>query len=73
MTPADIQEHLDQWKAADKAVAASQSYSIGNRSLTLADAATIREQIAYWEQRLEVANAAAQNVRNPRVVYSRWG
>ncbi len=73
MTRSQVQEHLDQWLAADKAVAASQSYSIGNRSLTLADAATIREQIAYWSQRLDVANAAVQNVRNPRVVYSRWG
>ena len=73
MTPSQVQEHLDQWLAADKAVAASQSYSIGNRSLTLADAATIREQISYWSQQLDVANAEAQNVRNARVVYSRWG
>ena len=73
MTPSEIQEHLDEWKAADKAVASAQSYTIGNRSLTLSDAESIRQQINYWEQRLDIANASAQGVRNSRVVYSRWG
>ena len=39
---------LQEWLAAESAVAKSQSYSIGNRSLSRVDAGEIREKIEYW-------------------------
>lgn len=48
ITEAQAQAHLDAWMAADLAVAQGQSYSIGSRTLTRADAAKIQEKIAYW-------------------------
>jgi hypothetical protein len=41
--------HLDAWYNAELAVSTGQSYSIGSRSLTRANLAEIREQIKYWE------------------------
>ena len=46
------QTALDAWIAADLAVAKGQSYSMNGRSLTLANAKEIREQIQYWERRV---------------------
>jgi len=48
MDVSTAQTHLDAWLAADLAVAAGQSYSIGDRALTRADAPTIRSRIVYW-------------------------
>jgi hypothetical protein len=48
MTQVIAQTHLDAWLEADLAVAQGQSYTIGDRSLTRANAPFIREQIAYW-------------------------
>ena len=42
---------LNAWMAADDAVAAGQSYSIGGRSLTRANAAEIRANIEFWERK----------------------
>jgi hypothetical protein len=39
---------LALWLAADTAVASGQSYSIGGRSLTRANAAEITNKIDYW-------------------------
>lgn len=39
---------LALWLAADSAVASGQSYSIGGRSLTRANAAEITNKIDYW-------------------------
>jgi len=47
---ATAQAHLDQWIAADLAVATGQSYTIGGRSLTRANAAEIRRNIDYWNR-----------------------
>ena len=49
---AQAQAKLDAWMAADDAVAGGQSYSIGGRSLTRANAAEIRNNIDYWERRV---------------------
>jgi hypothetical protein len=49
------QAHLDQWIAADLAVAGGQSYSIGGRSLTRVNASEIRQQIDYWESKVNRA------------------
>jgi len=53
ITLADAQAHLDEWLAADLAVAKGQAYSIGGRSLSRADAATIRENIEFWDRQVK--------------------
>ncbi len=55
------QTALDAWIAADLAVAKGQSYSMNGRSLTLANTREIREQIQYWERRVQ---AFQQTIRN---------
>ena len=49
------QANLDAWVAASAAVAKNQRYKIGDREYTRADAAEIRAQIDFWEQKLAVA------------------
>ena len=46
------QKHLNAWLEAELQVTTNQSYTIGSRSLTRADLADIREQIAFWKGRL---------------------
>lgn len=46
------QTQLDAWIAASIAVAAGQSFSMGERSLTLVNAKEIREQIDYWDAKV---------------------
>ena len=56
ITTTQAQTALDAWIAADLAVAKGQSYSMNGRSLTLANAKEIREQIQYWERRVLTLN-----------------
>ena len=53
ITLAQAQEQLDKWMEANLAVASGQSYTIGSRSLTRANAAEIREQIDFWDTRVK--------------------
>lgn len=53
ITQAQAQAHLDEWLAADLAVSKGQAYSIGGRSLSRADAATIRENIEFWDRQIK--------------------
>ena len=53
LTSTQAQTALDAWIAADLAVAKGQSYSMNGRSLTLANTREIREQIQYWERRVQ--------------------
>jgi len=50
ITLAQAEAKLAAWMAADDAVASGQSYSIGGRSLTRANAAEIRNNIDYWNR-----------------------
>lgn len=54
ITPEVAQARLEAWLAADAAVAGGQEYEIdtgnGRRRLRRADAAVIRENIAYWQK-----------------------
>ena len=61
LTLTQAQTALDAWIAADLAVAKGQSYSMNGRTLTLANAREIREQIQYWERRVL---AFAQTIQN---------
>lgn len=53
ITATQAQAHLDAWLAADEKVASGQAYTIGNRALTRADAAEIRENITFWDRKVE--------------------
>jgi hypothetical protein len=48
ITLAVAKTQLQLWIDADAATATGQSYSIGQRSLTRADAEEITEKIQYW-------------------------
>jgi hypothetical protein len=65
-TLAEARNMLNMWIKAEKAVATSQSYSIGSRSLTRANLAEIRKSIEYW--RNEVAALEKGNSNGRRVV-----
>jgi len=52
VTLSQAQAQLATWLAASTAVASKQSYTINGRSLTMANAAEIRENIDYWERRI---------------------
>lgn len=67
ITLEQAQAKLTLWMAADDAVATGQSYKIGDRSLTRADAAHIRGQIEYWERRVEQLEAGGKRRRGPRM------
>ncbi|NIO84656.1 MAG: hypothetical protein GTN53_29430 [Candidatus Aminicenantes bacterium] len=49
ITKEEAQVLLDLWIEADKMVATGQSYSIGGRSLTRADADTITKKIKFYQ------------------------
>ena len=53
ITAAQANTALTAWIAADAAVATGQSYSIGGRSLTRANAKEIRENIDYWDDKCQ--------------------
>lgn len=49
ITLEQAQAQLDAWLTANEKVASGQSYTIGDRSLTRADAKTILDQIKFWQ------------------------
>lgn len=51
ITLAQAEAQLALWLAADAAVASGQSYAMGDKSLTLANAGEIRQNIDYWESK----------------------
>jgi hypothetical protein len=57
------QAQLDLWLAADAAVAGGQSYSIGGRSLTRANAAEITNKIDYWNGWVNKLSRSSSGIR----------
>jgi hypothetical protein len=49
ITLTQAEAKLTEWLAADTAVSSGQSYTIGGRSLSRANAKEIRENIEYWD------------------------
>jgi len=68
ITLAQAQAQLDAWLAASLAVATSQSYRIGTRTLTRADAGEIRRNIAHWERKVAALESGRRGVLITRVV-----
>lgn len=64
ITLEQAEAQLALWIAASSAVASSQSYEINGRKLTRADAATIRENIDYWDAKVQ--KLASGGRRGPR-------
>lgn len=54
---------LAVWLAADSAVASGQSYTIGIRSLTRANAKEISEKIDYWENKVQKLSSGTGGIR----------
>jgi hypothetical protein len=54
ITLVQAEAKLAEWLAADTAVASGQGYTIGGRSLTRANAREIRENIDYWDAKVQV-------------------
>lgn len=63
ITAAQAEAQLALYLAAEAAVLAKQSYSIGGRSLSLANLAEIQAGIKLWDER---AKALAMNVGRGR-------
>ena len=53
ITLAQAQTQLDNWIAASTAVAKNQSYTIGDRTLTRANAREIRENVDFWDTKVQ--------------------
>ena len=71
ITSAQAETQLALWIAADAALAAGQSYRLGERQLTRVDAEQVRANIVYWENKV----ASLSNSRNggARVRYGEPG
>lgn len=65
-TLAQAQAQLDAWMAASLAVAGSQEYRIGDRMLTRADGAEVRQQVKFWRDEVNRLTAAATGRRRTR-------
>jgi len=63
ITETQAQTQLDLWISADAAVAKGQSYSIGGRSLTRANAKEISEKIDFWSGKLAKIQGGGSKVR----------
>jgi len=63
ITLAQAEAQLSAWLDASTAVAQGQSYTIGARSLTRADAKEIREQIDYWENKVQKLSSGSGGIR----------
>lgn len=58
ITLAQAEAKLTLWMAADDAVASGQSYSIGGRSLSRADAKMIADNIDRWDAKVKQLSAS---------------
>jgi hypothetical protein len=63
ITLAQAEAQLALWITASEKVAAKQSYSIGNRSMTLADTADIQAQIEFWDQKCRALSSGRSGIR----------
>ena len=63
ITLVQAEAQLAAWIAASTAVATGQSYSIGGRSLTRANAAEIRESITFWDEKVQTLTRGGRAVR----------
>ncbi len=53
ITLAQAESKLAEWMAADTKVSSGQSYDIDGRSLSRADARVIKENIEFWDAKVQ--------------------
>lgn len=53
ITLQEAQRHLAIWLEAEREIAISQNYRIGTRTLTRADLGQVREQVKFWEKKVQ--------------------
>jgi hypothetical protein len=63
ITLAQAEAQLAAWIDASTAVATGQSYTIGGRSLTRANAAEIRESISFWDEKVQSLTRGGRAIR----------
>lgn len=63
ITLAQAEAQLSTWLSASTAVAAGQSYTIGSRSLSRADAAQIQAQVQYWDAKVKQLASGRSGMR----------
>jgi uncharacterized small protein (DUF1192 family) len=49
----EVKQKLDDWLAAESALATSKSYTIDGRTLTRANMTEIKDRIAFWRNEAE--------------------
>lgn len=65
ITLKQAQQHLEMWLNAEEEIATSQSYTIGTRTLTRANLKEVRDQIKFWQSKVDnLEKAAAGKGRN---------
>lgn len=63
ITQAQAEAQLASWLAASTAVTSGQSYTIGTRTLTRADAADIQSMIEYWDAKVKALTSGRTGMR----------
>lgn len=63
---------LNEWMAADTALQNGQTVKYGERFLTRADAAEVRNNIDYWQRKCQVLSADVSGFGRSRTVTPRW-
>jgi len=72
MTKTEAETHLAAWIAADTAISVGKAYTIGNRALTRADAAEVKDKITYWNRTVKALASEAAGHSNPGVRIATW-
>lgn len=67
-TLAEARTQLAAWLEADAATAMNQSYRIGTRQFTRADAAVITSKIQFWRREVERLESCRRGARVLRAV-----
>ncbi|HJX14411.1 MAG TPA: DUF6148 family protein [Candidatus Deferrimicrobiaceae bacterium] len=68
ITLVQAEAQLALWLAASEKVASGQSYTIGARTLTRADARAIQQQIDFWDKKCQELSGES-NVKRSIKVY----
>lgn len=62
-----IEQQLDAWLKANIAVSQGQSYTIGSRMLSRANASEILKQIKFWQSELDKLDALERKKARSRI------
>jgi len=67
ITLAQAEAQLTLWLAASEKVASGQSYTVGGRTLTRADAGRIQSMLDYWDQKCQQLGGESNTARKIKV------